>query len=119
MEQQAQLPTIGGFNPNEVKAKFDSWVKEQGDAAEVAVTTLGAATQGMFIGYLLGSFSALDPSSNPNAGANPQVSAQLAALQKGGPWGQARNLAVMTGVNAGLSLAIKKARGGKEDVWGS
>ena len=52
-------------------------------------------------------------------GQSPQVSAQLAALQKGGPWGQARNLAVFTGVNAGLSLAIKKARGGKEDVWGS
>ena len=47
------------------------------------------------------------------------MSAQLAALQKGGPWGQARNLGVFTGVNAGLSLAIKKARGGKDDVWGS
>lgn len=46
------------------------------------------------------------------------MSAQLAALQKGGPMGQARNLAVFTGVNAGLSLAIKKARGGKDDVWG-
>jgi len=83
------------------------------------VTTLGAAAQGVFIGYLLGSFSSLDPSSNPNAASNPQVSAQLAALQKGGPWGQARNLGVFTGVNAGLNLAIKKARGGKEDVWGS
>lgn len=67
-------------------------------------------------GYLLGSFS-MDPASQ--AGSNPQVSAQLAALQKGGPWGQARNLGVFTGANAGLSLAIKKARGGKEDVWGS
>jgi hypothetical protein len=67
-------------------------------------------------GYLLGSFS-VDPAGQ--SGSNPQVSAQLAALQKGGPWGQARNLGVFTGVNAGLSLAIKKARGGKEDVWGS
>jgi hypothetical protein len=109
------------FNPNEAKARFDAWVKQQGDAAEVAATTLGSAAQGVFIGYLLGSLSAFDPTSNPNAaaGASPQVSAQLAALQKGGPWGQARNLGVMTGVNAGLSLAIKKARGGKEDVWGS
>jgi hypothetical protein len=111
------------FNPNEAKARFDAWVKHQGDAAEVAATTLGSAAQGVFIGYLLGSLSAFDPTSNPNnaaaAGASPQVSAQLAALQKGGPWGQARNLGVMTGVNAGLSLAIKKARGGKEDVWGS
>ena len=117
---QGQLPTIGSFNPNEVKAKFDGWVKEKGPAAEVAVATLAASAQGVFIGYLLGSFSAFDPNAgNPNAGATPQVSAQLAALQKGGPWGQARNLGVMTGVNAGLMLAIKKARGGKEDVWGS
>lgn len=111
------------LNPNEAKARFDAWVKHQGDAAEVAATTLGSAAQGVFIGYLLGSLSAFDPTSNPNnaaaAGASPQVSAQLAALQKGGPWGQARNLGVMTGINAGLSLAIKKARGGKEDVWGS
>ena len=114
-----QLPTIGSFNPNELKSKFDGWVKEQGPAAEVAVTTLGASAQGVFIGYLLGSFSAFDPNNNPNNAASPQVSAQLAALQKGGPWGQARNLGVMTGVNAGLMLAIKKARGGTEDVWGS
>jgi hypothetical protein len=110
------------LNPNEAKARFDAWVKKQGDAAEVAATTLGSAAQGVFIGYLLGSLSAFDPTNNPNAaaaGSSPQVSAQLAALQKGGPWGQARNLGVMTGMNAGLSLAIKKARGGKEDVWGS
>ena len=30
----------------------------------------------------------------------------------------ARNFAVMTGVNAGLQCAIKKARGGVEDVKG-
>lgn len=120
MAQQMTLPSIGGFNPNEVKARFDSWVKEQHPAVDIAVTTLGAATQGVFIGYLLGSFSALDPTQNPNGAAdNPQVAAQLSALQKGGPWGQARNLGVMTGVNAGLSLAIKKYRKGKEDVWGS
>jgi len=113
------------LNPNEAKAQLDAWVRRQGDAAEVAATTLGSAAQGVFIGYLLGSLSAFDPTSNPNAGAGaagsapPPVTAQLAALQKGGPWGQARNLGVMTGMNAGLTLAIKKARGGKEDVWGS
>jgi negative regulator of sigma E activity len=115
----AQQQGIVGFDPNALKAKFDNWVKEQGPVAEVAAATLGSAAQGVFIGYLLGSFSSLDPSQNPNASNNPQVTAQLAALQKGGPWGQARNLGVFTGVNAGLSLAIKKARGGKEDVWGS
>jgi hypothetical protein len=36
----------------------------------------------------------------------------------GGPAVLARNFAVMTGVNAGLQCAIKKARGGVEDVQG-
>lgn len=113
--------SLMAFDPNALKARFDNWVKEQPPAVEVAVAALGSGAQGVFIGYLLGSFSAMDPSANPNAaaGSSPQVSAQLQALQKGGPWGQARNLGVFTGVNAGLSLAIKKARGGKEDVWGS
>jgi len=116
---QVAAPQIGGFDPNAIKAKFDAWVKEKGDAAEVAVTSLGSAAQGAFIGYLLGSFSAFDPNSNPNAAAAAASNPQLAALQKAGPWGQAKALAVMTGVNAGLTLAIKKYRGGKEDVWGS
>lgn len=115
----AQQNALTSFDPNALKAKFDKWVVEQGPVAEVAVATLSSAAQGVFIGYLLGSFSALDPTQNPNSANNPQVSAQLQALQKGGPWGQARNLGVFTGVNAGLNLAIKKARGGKEDVWGS
>lgn len=98
----------------EWQTKFNEF-KQKNDAADIAVTTLASAAQGVFIGYLLGSFS-MDQAGQQ--GSNPQVSAQLAALQKGGPWGQARNLGVFTGVNAGLSLAIKKARGGKEDVWG-
>jgi hypothetical protein len=110
-----------GFDPNRLKAQFDDWVAKQPPAVEVAVATVASAAQGVFIGYLLGSFSSLDPTQSQGAagGQNPQVSAQLAALQKGGPWGQARNLGVFTGVNAGLTLVIKKARGGKEDVWGS
>lgn len=34
------------------------------------------------------------------------------------PWAQARNFAVMTGVNAGIAAAMKRARGGVED-WQS
>lgn len=115
----AQQLGLGGFDPNKLKAQLDDWVKTQHPAVEVAVTALGSATQGAFIGYLLGSFSGLDPTQNSSNAGGPQVNAQLQALQKGGPWGQAKNLAVFTGVNAGLQLAIKKARGGKEDVWGS
>jgi hypothetical protein len=45
--------------------------------------------------------------------------AQMAAMQMAGPWVQARNFAVMTGVNAGLTLAVKKYRGGVEDAKGA
>jgi hypothetical protein len=99
-------------------AEFNE-LKQKNDALDVAFATLASAAQGGLIGYVLGSFSLDAAQQGAAGGQNPQVSAQLAALQKGGPWGQARNLAVFTGVNAGLSLAIKKARGGKDDVWGS
>lgn len=70
----------------------------------------------MFIGYLLGSVTQMNP---PAAGNNPAVASQLQALQAGGPWAQARNLGVLTGVNSALTVAIKKARKGKDDVWGA
>ncbi len=41
---------------------------------------------------------------------------QMQAFQSGGPWVQARNFAVLTGVGAGLTVAIKRIRG-KEDVY--
>lgn len=43
---------------------------------------------------------------------------QITALQAGGPLVQARNFAVMTGVNAGLAALCKRYRG-KEDVYGT
>lgn len=41
---------------------------------------------------------------------------QMQAFQTGGPWVQARNFAVLTGVGAGLTVALKRLRG-KEDVY--
>lgn len=37
-------------------------------------------------------------------------------LNMGGPVTQARNFAVMTGVNAGVQAMMKRWRGGREDV---
>lgn len=48
-----------------------------------------------------------------------EMAKQMAALQAGGPLVQARNFAVMTGVNAGIATACRKARGGVEDVYGT
>jgi hypothetical protein len=57
--------------------------------------------------------TATDPASTA-AGGGP--TAQL--LKMGGPVQQARNFAVMTGVNAGMSALMKRVRG-KEDLQGS
>ena len=35
---------------------------------------------------------------------------QMQAFQQGGPWVQGRNFAVLTGVGAGLSIALKRIR---------
>lgn len=48
-----------------------------------------------------------------------QMAKQMQAMQSQSPLLQARNFAVMTGVNAGAALAIKHARGGVEDVRGA
>lgn len=54
--------------------------------------------------------------SDPAAAASTGPTAQL--MQMGGPLQQARNFAVMTGVNAGMSALMKRIRG-KEDIQGS
>ncbi|GKD38308.1 chloroplastic import inner membrane translocase subunit HP30-2-like protein, partial [Tanacetum coccineum] len=54
----------------------------------------------------------------PAAGGSPQAMASFQQAQvalAGGPLIQARNFAVMTGVNAGISCVMKRLRG-KEDV---
>jgi hypothetical protein len=108
---------VGGFNmdPNYWKGQVETWMKTQHPSVEVILTGVASGAQGAVLGYILGSFSNMEPPAG--APASP-MNEQLKALQGGGPWQQARNLGVMTGVNAALSLAIKKARNGKEDVWG-
>jgi len=68
----------------------------------------------------MGFLTKTDPAALPAAGApGVDMAKQMAALQAGGPWVQARNFAVMTGVNAGLAAAYRHATGGKEDVVGT
>jgi len=107
-----------GFSRDNVQAQYTQWVKNQSPAVEVAINGLTSSAQGVFIGYLLGSMTSMDPSGGA-AKDNPAMATQLKALQAGGPWAQARNLGVLTGVNSALTLAIKKARKGKDDVWGA
>ncbi|KAJ9527429.1 hypothetical protein QJQ45_025695 [Haematococcus lacustris] len=118
-----QFSSMGSFQLGDLNAKFaefqgkyTEWMKQQPPAVEVILTGLASSVQGVFIGYLLGSLSPSDPNA---AGANPAIASQLKALQSGGPWAQARNLGVLTGVNSALTLAITKARNGKSDVYTS
>jgi hypothetical protein len=110
---QIVLPGLGPLNFEALSKKYQEWMKSQTPAVEVALTGLQASVQGVFIGYLLGSMSKMDPGGAPGAGD------AFKALQTGGPWQQARNLGALTGVNAAMTLAIKKARNGKEDVYGA
>lgn len=112
---------IGGFvlDPGHIQAQYNAWLKQQPPALEVLITGVQSSVQGAAIGYLLGSLTPSDPSAMAANNSNPALTAQLKALQSGGPWVQARNLGVLTGVNAALTMAIKKARNGKEDVWGA
>lgn len=112
------VPALGPLDPAKLQAQFNSWMKEQHPAVEVVAVGLQSAATGAGFGYLLGSLSGMSPEA-PGAPENAAMSAQLKALNAGGPWGQAKNLAALMGTNAALSMAIKKFRGGKEDVYGS
>lgn len=99
---------------------FKLWLSRQIAPVDVAVTTVTSAMQGGAIGALMGTLTS-DISSTLTtqpAGVNPQAMASLKQAQAftGGPLLQARNFAVMTGVNAGITCAMKRLRGGVEDV---
>ena len=119
MPQEFTLPGVGTINFDEIKSKYDQWLAAQHPGVEVLVVGMQSAMQGAFLGYLLGSVSNMDPAKLEAAAGSPQMASSMQALNSGGPLAQARNLAVMTGVNSALNLAIKKARQGKEDVWGA
>ncbi|GLI69034.1 hypothetical protein VaNZ11_013575, partial [Volvox africanus] len=109
------LPGLGEVKSfDELGKKYQDWLGAQDVALQVLFTGLQSAMQGGVLGYMFGSISAIDP--NQNGAVKPSNPA-LDSMVKAGPWGSARNLAALTGVQAAASLAIKKARNGKEDVY--
>lgn len=100
----------------ELEIGFKTWLEKQPLAVEATVVTFTNAVQGAVIGGFMGTLtkdlnSITPPNSNPDALAAFQQAQALA----GGPFTQARNFAVMTGVSAGINCVMKKLRG-KEDV---
>lgn len=132
MSNMAAKGLVGG-NPIEqlqakfkdLEARFKTWLSKQTLPVEAAVVTATGATQGAALGALMGTLTNDISSSIPNpppgaSNLNPQAMASLKQAQalSGGPLIQARNFAVMTGVNAGISCVMKRLRG-KEDVESS
>ncbi|KAK4277672.1 hypothetical protein QN277_015633 [Acacia crassicarpa] len=102
---------------------FRLWLSKQSLPVEAAVVSTTGAAQGAAIGAFMATFApdaSSIPTPPPQASLNPQAMASLKQVQalSGGPLVQARNFAVMTGVNAGISCVFKRIRG-KEDVQSS
>ncbi|CAI5520795.1 unnamed protein product [Closterium sp. Naga37s-1] len=106
----------------EIEGRAKAWVARQPPPVEVAVVAAASALQGGAIGAMMGSLTSEAAGSMPSPATMPGMTPEAAASMKqmqaltGGPWTQARNFAVMTGVNAGITAAMKRARGGVEDL---
>lgn len=137
MEQGKQGVMVGKLMPQqnpmeqiqarykELEVGFRAWLAKQSLPVEAAVVTITSAAQGAAIGAFMGTLtndtSSAIPTPPPQAASlNPQAMASFKQAQAlaGGPLVQARNFAVMTGVNAGISCVMKRLRG-KEDVQSS
>lgn len=107
-----------------LEAGVRAWLAKQPTHVEAAVVTAVGAVQGAALGGLMGTLApdggAALPVPPPPPGADPKVLASFKQAQAlaGGPLVQARNFAVMTGANAGISCVMRRIRG-VEDVQGS
>ncbi|XP_072959639.1 chloroplastic import inner membrane translocase subunit HP30-2-like [Typha angustifolia] len=127
--EMALAPTASNPNPftqlsahvKNLESGFRSWLARQPMPVEAAVVTATGAIQGAAIGAIMGSVSSeavLAPPPNVAPEAMGMASLKQAQALAGGPLVQARNFAVMTGVNAGISCVMKRIRG-VEDVQSS
>ncbi|KAK9788577.1 hypothetical protein WJX73_007463 [Symbiochloris irregularis] len=99
--------------PQVLKTQLDSWVTKSPPAIESLMATLSGGFQGAALGGVMGQMTSMDPNqANKMAAgaANPDIQKQMMALQQGGPWVQARNFAVFSGVSAGLNTLMKRVR---------
>ncbi|CAA7404965.1 unnamed protein product [Spirodela intermedia] len=100
----------------EKQERFQVWMAQQSIPVETAITTGLGAIQGGVLGGLISSLSKdLQAETAKNAASGLEASSANPFLQPegmaGSPLVQARNFAVLTGVNAGISCAMKRIRG--------
>lgn len=100
--------------------ELNAWLRQQSAPVEIALTTAINSVQGAALGGLMGVLTRDLRTAFPAQpqGLPPEAisSFQQAQALSGGPFVQARNFAVMTGVNSGIACAMKRARGGVEDL---
>ncbi|KAF6166483.1 hypothetical protein GIB67_038220 [Kingdonia uniflora] len=119
------FPPSSGTNPiaqlqvglKDLENKYRNWVTKKSLPAEAALATFTSAIQGTAIGGLLGTLTHLDIASSLSTATDTQTMNSLKQSQafSGGLLIQARNIVVMTGVNACISCVMKGFRG-KYDI---
>ncbi|KAH7281455.1 hypothetical protein KP509_36G048500 [Ceratopteris richardii] len=100
--------------------ELNAWLRKQSAPVEVVLTTVINGAQGAALGALMGVLTRDIRSAfpTPAQGISPEAMASLQQAQAlaGGPLVQARNFAVMTGTNSGIACAMRRARGGVDDL---
>ncbi|KAF6170982.1 hypothetical protein GIB67_014799 [Kingdonia uniflora] len=119
------FPPSSGTNPiaqlqvglKDLENKYRNWVTKQSLPVEAALATFTTAIQGSAIGGLMGTLTPPDIASSFSTATDAQTMNSLKHVQafSGGPLIQVQNIAVMTGVNAGISCVMKRFRG-KYDI---
>ncbi len=92
--------------PEQLQKAYEKWIGFQPPAVEGLASGFFGAFQGAFLGTLMGTMTQGSLAQAEAGGAGP--TAQM--MKMGGPVTQARNFAVMTGVNAGINAFMRRYR---------
>ncbi|KAF6161023.1 hypothetical protein GIB67_007664 [Kingdonia uniflora] len=101
----------------DLENKYRNWATKKSLPVEASLATFTSAIQGAAIGGLMGTLTSPDIASSFLTATEAQTMNSLKQAQafNGGPLIQARNITVMTGVNASISCIMKRFRG-KDDI---
>eukprot|EP00887_Chlorella_sp_A99_P003471 scaffold7.g3471.t1 len=96
--------------PKQAQDALQQWVTKQPAWVDGVAQGLMGSVQGAFLGTVMGFMTKMSAETAGAAG-----SALPAGMMQAGPLVQARNFAVMTGVNTGIAAYMKRVRG-VEDI---